>query len=231
MKKIWIMAIGFISCLTYAQNDEAVSPSNNTLVSIASQGAGYRGGTGVVFNPPRNVEGTVYLYDTWKNNVIIETSDRSFKLSNINFNAKKNTFESKIQGSDSIFTFDFTNIDRLLVNNKPFRKIYSPIVGGHKLYEVVAEGGDFAIYKDYYIEIKEGNPNPMLARTNDKYIMRDSYYVKKGKTFKRLKLKKSSILKAFGNKAKKVDEYAKSNNLNFKNGQDLQKLASFYGSL
>lgn len=233
MKKMFLLTSLslLITCVSYAQTDQAVNANNTTIISIASQGSGYRGGTGVVFNPPRNIEGTVYLYDTWRNNVVIETDKQKFKLTNINFNAKRNSFESKIQGTDSIFSFDFKNINRLLVNNQPFKKVYSPIDGGYKIYEVIAEAGDYAIYKDYYIEIKEGNPNPMLVQTNDKYVMRDSYYVKKGNSFKRLKLKKSAILKSLGSKSKALEEYASANNLSFRNEAELEKIIAHYSTL
>ena len=233
MKKLFLLTILVLSVtfVSYAQTDQAVNPNNTTVVSIASQGTGYRGGTGVVYNPPRNIEGTVYLFDSWRNNVVIETDKQNFKLGNINFNAKRNSFESKIQGTDSIFTFNFKNINRLLVNNQPFKKIYSPIDGGYKIYEVIAEAGDYAIYKDYYIEIKEGNPNPMLVQTSDKYVMRDSYFVKKGKSFKRLKFKKSAILKSVGNKSKALEKYASENGLSFKNEAELEKIIAHYGTL
>ena len=230
MKKVISIVVILISALSLAQ-ETRVNANNTTLVSIASQGTGYRGGTGVVYNPPSNIEGSVYLYDTWRNKVIIETDKQNFVLKNINFNAKRNSFESKIQDSDSIFSFDFANINRLIVNNQPFKKIYSPIDGGYKIYEVIAEAGDYAIYKDYYIEIKEGNPNPMLAQINDKYVMRDSYYVKKGKSFKRIKLKKSAILKSIGSKGKDLEKYASANNLSFKKESELEKIIAHYGTL
>lgn len=232
MKKILLIALAIMtSIITYAQNDQAVSPTNNTVVTIASQGTGYRGGSGVVYNPPRNIDGTVYMFESWNNRVVITAGDKSFSLRNANFNAKKNTFESKIQGTDSIFTFDFTNIDKMVVNNRSFKRVFSPIEGGYKIYEVVAEAGDYAILKDHYIEIKEGNPNPLLLQANDKYIMRDSYYVKNGKSFKRLKFKKSGILKTFGNKSSKVSTYVKEKNLSFKNMTQLQDIVKYYESL
>lgn len=224
--------LAIAACIsTYGQDGLAVSQTNNNLSTIASQGSGYRGSGGLIYNPPRNIDGTVYLFDSWKNKVTITSGENNFSLRNANFNAKKNTFESKIQGTDSIFTFDFTNIDRMVVNNKVFKRVYSPIEGGYKIYEVVAEAQDYAVYKDYYIEIKEGNPNPMLVQTNDKFLLRDSYYVKNGKSFKRLKVKKSSILKSFGKKGNDVALYAKENNLSFKNEQELKKIVSYYSTL
>ncbi len=232
MKKILLSALAIMtSVITYAQNDQAVSPTNNTIATIASQGAGYRGGSGVVYNPPRNIDGTVYMFESWNNKVVISAGDKNFSLRNANFNAKKNTFESKIQGTDSIFTFDFTNIEKMVVNNRIFKRVFSPVESGYKIYEVVAESGDYAIFKDNYLEVKEGNPNPLLLQTNDKYIFRDSYYVKNSKSFKKLKFKKSSILKSFGNKSSKVEDYAKENKLSFKNINQLQKIISYYDSL
>ena len=149
---------------------------------------------------------------------------------NINLNARRNVFESKI-GTDSVFTFDFTNIEKMVVNNKTYKNIFSPVEGGYRLVEVVAETDDFAIYKDYKIDIKEGSPNPMLAQQNDKYLMKDSYYVKKGRSFKKFKLKKSSFLKLAGSKADMLEAYADKNDLNFRDEKDLEKIASYYGSL
>lgn len=210
-----------------------VDVNNNSLGAIASYGpdGANVGGASLVINPPRAIDGSVHLFDSWNNNGTIQTDKAAFKIRNINFNAQRNAFESKIPNTDSIFTFDFTNIEKMVVNNKVFKNVYSPIEGGNKVYQVVAEADNFAIYKDNYIEIKEGSPNPMLARTNDKYIMRDSYFIKSGKSFKRLRLKKSSILKALGKKASKVEDYAKENNLSFKREQDLQKIANFYATL
>ena len=216
----------------YAQ---AVNANNNSLNALATYGpdGANIGASSIVYNPPRPIDGTVYLFDSWDNNTFIVTNaqEKPFSLaSNINFNAKRNAFESKLD-SETIFTFDFTNIEKIVINNRTFKNIYSPVDGGYRVFEVIAESKDFEIYKDYTIDIREGNPNPLLARANDKYIMRDSYYVKKGKSFKKLKLKKSEILKAAGSKSSVVEQYAKDNNLNFKNERDLQKIVSYYRTL
>ena len=216
----------------YAQ---AVNANNNSLNALATYGpdGANIGASSIVYNPPRPIDGTVYLFDGWENNTFIVTNaqEKPYSLaSNINFNAKRNAFESKID-SETIFTFDFTNIEKIVINNRTFKNIYSPVDGGYRIFEVIAETKDFEIYKDYTIDIREGNPNPLLARANDKYIMRDSYYVKKGKSFKKLRLKKSDILKAAGSKSSVVEQYAKDNNLNFKNERDLQKIVSYYRTL
>lgn len=231
MKKIFLLAALSMVTLAVAQTQTAVTPTNNALETVAAQGAGFSGGQGVIYNPPRGVEGSVYVFDNWRNNAIIETTEnKRFQVRNVNFNAKTNAIEARING-DSVFTFDYTNIDRIVINNRSFKNEYSPVEGGYRVFEVVAETDDFAIYKDYVLDIKEGNPNPMLVQTNDKYIMRDNYYMKKGRSFKKIKLKKSSVLKLAGKKADELEAFAKKNRLSFKKEEDLQKIARYYTTL
>lgn len=229
-----IVLVSFTLTMGYGYA-QAVDANNNALNALATYGpdGANIGASSIVRNPPRPIDGTVYLFDTWNNNAIVVTTDeKPIRInSTINFNAKRNAFEAKTEDKETIFTFDFTNIDRFVVNNRIFKNIYSPVDGSYRVFEVIAETDDFEIYKDYKIDIREGNPNPLLARANDKYIMRDSYYVKKGKSFKKLKLKKSEILKAAGSKSSVVEQYAKDNNLNFKSERDLQKIVSYYRTL
>lgn len=233
MKTVTLIIACAVATSLYAQ-ETGVDANNNVLGAVATFGAAGAGvgGSNVIFNPPKPIDGKVHVFDTWRNNAIIQTtSGMTLRLrDNINLNAKRNVFESKI-GTDSVFTFDFTNIEKMVVNNKTYQNVFSPVEGGYRLFEVVAETEDFSIYKDYRIDIKQGNPNPMLAQTNDKYIMKDSYYVKKGKSFKKFKLKKSSFLKLAGGKSDLLEEYASKNRLNFRDEADLEKIASYYGTL
>lgn len=229
-----IVLVSFALSMGYGYA-QAVDANNNALNALATYGpdGANIGASSFVRNPPRPIDGTVYIFDSWNNNTLIVASnqEKAFRLnSNINFNAKRNVFESKID-NETIFTFDFANIEKIVINNRTFKNIYSPVEGSYRVYEVIAETDDFEIYKDYSIDIREGNPNPLLARANDKYILRDNYYVKKGKSFKKLKLKKSEILKAAGSKSSVVEQYAKDNNLNFKSERDLQKIVSYYRTL
>lgn len=233
MKKVMILTLSLLGGVLYAQRT-GVSQASNVLASVASFGPdGANVGNGsVIFNPPRPIDGTVYIFDNWKNNAIIETSKgQQLRLrNNLNFNAMRNAFESKM-GRDSIFTFDFTSIEKMVVNNKTYKNVYSPVDGGYRIFEVIAENNDFSIYKDYNVDIKEGNPNPMLAQTNDKYMMKDTYYVKKGKSFKKFKMRKSDFLKLAGDKSDNLEAFAKKNKLSFKREEDLEKIATYYSTL
>lgn len=229
MKKL----IGILTLLVCGVSFGQVNANNNSLGALATYGpdGANVGGASLIINPPRNIEGSVYLFENWRNKGVINTDQASFGIKNINFNIQRNAFESQIPYTDSIFTFDFTNIKRMVVNNMSFKNVYSPILGGYKLFEVIAEAGDVAIYRDHYIDIKQGDPNPMLARANDKYIQRDSYFIKNGKSFKRLKFKKSGILKSLGKNGKLLEKYAKENSLSFKDPLDLQKLIEYNETL
>lgn len=233
MKKVFLILMCSLGILSYGQRT-GVDQNNNVLGAVASFGpdGANVGGSSVIYNPPKPIDGTVHVFKSWDNNAIIQTtSGMTLRLKdNINLNARRNVFESKI-GVDSVFTFDFTNIEKMVVNNKTYKNVFSPVEGGYRLFEVVVETKDFAIYKDYRVDIKQGNPNPMLAQTNDKYLMKDTFYVKKGKSFKKFKLKKSSFLKLAGSKADKLEEFASKNKLNFKDNKDLEKIASYYGTL
>ncbi len=234
MKKLIIINFLFMSMLgvVFGQGEGAFVTTTLSDLTAFEVGANL-GELNSISNSiiEREIEGTVYLFDGWTNNAVIVTSkDQKFRLKNINFNAKENAFESKIS-QDSLFTFDFANIERIVLKKKTFKNVYSPSDGGYRIYEVIIENKDFEIYKDYAVDIREGNPNPQLGRANDKYIMRDSYYVKKGKSFKKFKLKKSDILKVAGKKSDDIEKYAKDNNLSFKNERDLQKIANYYKTL
>lgn len=231
-----IIITSFMLFSSFNVQAQALTNANNILVSISAftgDGLGtFSGNSSLIFNPPRPVDGTVYIFSDWNNSAVIEsTSGQSYLLKdNINFNAKNNVFQSKI-GKDSIFTHDFSGISKVVIKNKVFKSVYSPIHGEHKVFQTIVENDDFVIYKDYYIDIKQGNPNPLLAQLNDKYLMRDSYYIKKGKSFKRFKMRKSDFMKLAGDKSDDLQAFVKKNKLNFKKDEDIEKIATFYASL
>lgn len=229
-----IVAVSFVLSMGYGYA-QAVDANNNSLNALATYGpdGANIGSSSIVRNPPRPIDGTVYLFESWNNKAIaVTTEGKAIRInSTINFNAKRNAVEAKTDDKETIFTFDFKDIDKFVINNRVFKNVYSPVDGSYRVFEVIAETDDFEIYKNYTIDIREGNPNPLLARANDKYIMRDNYYVKRGKSFKRMKLKKSEILKAAGSKSSVVEQYAKDNNLNFKSEKDLLKIVSYYRTL
>lgn len=231
MLRTLIIALLLCTTVVSGQN-EGVNPNNNVLIGLTNLGANRAafGSSSIIRNPKRPIDGTVYLYEDWSNNATVSSEETKVRLNNLNFNAQRNAFQSKI-GKDSLFTFNFRNLNKVVVKNKTFKNVYSPIHQKSRVFEVVTETKDFSIYKDYRIEIKEGNPNPQRGAPNDKYLLRFDYYVSQGENFDKISLKKSKILKLMGDKADKVESYIKSNKLKVKKSGDFAKIIDYYNSL
>ena len=205
---------------------DGASVSND--ISLSATGNNAYGSSTTFYNPPRPIEGSVHLWDTWKNTAVIHTSDeQKFLLKNINLNLKRNTFESQIE-DDQIFTFNFNNIDRFVVNNKVYKNFYWD--DDNKVYQVIYENDAYQILKGFNLTLVEGSANPMLGRKNDRYVKKEHYYIRQEGKIKSFKLKKSKILKLVGGddaKADMLEEYAKRNDLSFKKENDVQKILDY----
>lgn len=231
MKRNFVIALCFFSATLLAQGPSANANSTaNFLNSIDNQGASI-GSSSLIRNPSKSIEGSVHLFDDWSNNgVAVVSEDQKISIQKMNFNVQRNTIESRLN-RDSIFTFNVRTLEKIEINNRTFKYIYFPIKEGNRLLEVLGTSKDISIYKDYEIDIKEGNPNPMRGALKDKYIIRDQYYIQNGENFTKFKLKKKSILKVMGDKAALVKEYAEKNKLSFKKESDISKIFSHYDSL
>jgi hypothetical protein len=231
MKKIFtLLSLCFIG-VTFAQIgdnvDRSASAQTNGLPSMTSHQKA--GSSMMFFNPPREVDGTEYLFDDWKNYAIIYTEDNQrFALKNINLNIKQNAFVSKID-DDSLFTFNFNNIKKVEINGKNYKNYYWN--DDNRVYEIIYEGKDFSIIKGFKIVEVTGSANPMLSRTRDRLVRKWFYYIKNDKGINHFKLTKSRIFKALkiseAEKSKVVD-YAKRNKLSFRNEDELKKILEFY---
>lgn len=232
---LFFCLIQYSLCTVNAQeelniNNRSIDALNNLSISNTSNGLG---AASIITNPPAYIDGTVYLFDDWNHNVYIHVSSQKKPIrlnSNINFNADLNVFESKIDDKKT-FTFNFHNINKIVVDNRIFESVYFPIEKTDRVFETIVSSDKFMLYKDYDIDLRKGNPNPMLARVNDKYVLKTEYYLKKGDEFVKFKMKKSSILKLSGDSSKSLVEYAKKKKLNLKSDEDLESLLLYYASL
>ncbi|MEP0263819.1 hypothetical protein [Dokdonia sp.] len=231
MLKTLIVALLLCTPVVFGQN-EGVNPNNNVLIGLTNLGANRAafGSSSIIRNPRKPIDGSVYIYEDWSNNATVSSEETTVRLDNLNFNAQRNAFQSKI-GRDTVFTFNFRNLNKVVVKNKTFKNVYSPKHQKSRVFEVVTETKDFTIYKDYRIEIKEGNPNPQRGAANDKYLLRFDYYVSQGENFDKFQLKKSKVLKLMGDKADQVEAYIKTNKLKIKRDNDFAKVITYYNSL
>tara|TARA_B110000093_G_scaffold6020_1_gene5756 strand:- start:19 stop:702 length:684 start_codon:yes stop_codon:yes gene_type:complete len=218
----------------YSQSSTSTNVSDNntqTLLSITGGPNGSSGsrsyGTPMRFvNPPRTVDGSIYLFEDWKNYpVIIKSKDnKTFTLNNVNFNLRTNRLVTKIS-QDSIFVLNMKKIDNINILGKVFKKIDSEI--GSRVFEVIYESDKVSILNFHSVKLVEGSVNPMLSRKNDKLIHKEVYYLLNDSGITEFRLKKKFILESFANneaEKKSLLKYYSQNKLSFKNLNDLKNV-------
>ncbi|MEW7292311.1 hypothetical protein [Aquimarina sp. 2304DJ70-9] len=236
MKNLHIIAIALfftISC-TYAQNLTSTDFNSNAagqpikFNNFKRQAAILSGSFSSLKETTTATDGSVYLFDSWNNTTIIKVNKKNYTFGNFNFNISKGEFMSQIEG-DSIYIFDFRSIDKVIVNGKEFKSFFSPLEGKEKVFEVIYENTDFSILKKYSLKIIESSPDPMLNRSKNKIIKIETYYIMKGTTFTPFKLKKKFITELVEKNITipVLDVYVKSNNLSYRNENDLKKIFNY----
>ncbi len=234
MRKILILILVFSIGLLSAQNSESNVDANGnfTQLQMMHDNNGVAAG-GISFNnPQKEVKGSVYLFDNWKNYCEIHLKDtkQKYLIRNININIQRNTFESQI-AQDSIYTFNPNSIDKFIINNVTYKNIYSD--EGKRIYMVIYESDEFTILEGYSVSLSTGSPNPMINRSNDRFVRNSSYYVKTKNSVSPFKLRKSKVMDLLSDnpeKAAKVEKFISDNNLSYKKTSDL-KMALQYSDI
>lgn len=232
--KITLLVTLLFTSFVYSQSSTSTNVSDNntqTLLSITGGPNGSSGsrsyGTPMRFvNPPRTVDGSIYLFEDWKNYpVIIKSKDnKTFTLDNVNFNLRTNRLVTKIS-QDSIFVLNMKQIDNINILGKVFKKIDSEI--GSRVFEVIYESDKVSILNFHSVKLVEGSVNPMLSRKNDKLIHKEVYYLLNDSGITEFRLKKKFILESFANneaEKKSLLKYYSKNKLSFKNLNDLKNV-------
>ena len=232
--KITLLVTLLFTSFVYSQSSTSTNVSDNntqTLLSITGGPNGSSGsrsyGTPMRFvNPPRTIDGSIYLFEDWKNYpVIIKSKDnKTFTLNNVNFNLRTNRLVTKIS-QDSIFVLNMKQIDNINILGKVFKKIDSEI--GSRVFEVIYESDKVSILNFHSVKLVEGSVNPMLSRKNDKLIHKEVYYLLNDSGITEFRLKKKFILESFANneaEKKSLLKYYSKNKLSFKNLNDLKNV-------
>ena len=189
-------------------------------------------GTSFFYNQPSKVIlGSAYLFDEWNNDGEIQTlTGERFLVRNINLNISRNAFEAKINDNDSIFSFNFNNIKQIIINGKYYKNYFNN--EDNRVYELVYSGKTFSILKGFTVKLVTGSGNPMVNRSNDKYVKKESYFIRSTdkKTIESFKMNKRSLNKLFENKLKDVSRilaFIDSVNLSYKDEKDVIRMLEF----
>lgn len=189
-------------------------------------------GTSFFYNQPNKVVlGSAYLFDEWNNDGEIQTlTGERFLVRNINLNISRNAFEAKINNNDSIFSFNFNNINQIIINGKKYKNFFSD--GDNRVYQIIYSDNTFSLLKGFSVKLVSGSGNPMVNRSNDKYVKKREYFVRyvNPNSIQDFKLNKRSLNKFVQNSPKgysNVLSYIESNNLSYKNEEDVIRILSF----
>jgi hypothetical protein len=189
-------------------------------------------GTSFFYNQPNKVVlGSAYLFDEWNNDGEIQTlTGERFLVRNINLNISRNAFEAKINNNDSIFSFNFNNINQIIINGKKYKNFFSD--GDNRVYQIIYSDNTFSLLKGFSVKLVSSSGNPMVNRSNDKYVKKREYFIRyvNPNSIQEFKLNKRSLNKFVQNSRKgfsNVLSYIESNNLSYKNEEDVIRILSF----
>lgn len=189
-------------------------------------------GTSFFYNQPNKVIlGSTYLFDDWNNDGEIQTlTGERFLVRNINLNISRNAFEAKINDNDSIFSFNFNNIKQIIVNGRYYKNYF--FNEDNRVYELVYLGNTFSILKGFTVKLVTGSGNPMVNRSNDKYVKKESYFIRSSDTkiIQSFRFNKRSLNKLFNTSKKdisKIDLFIQSNNLSYKDEEDVISILEY----
>ena len=224
--RILLPLIFLISNLVFSQTN------TQTDFRSALTGESTNFGTSFFYNQPSKVIlGSAYLFDEWNNDGEIQTlTGERFLVRNINLNISRNAFEAKINDNDSIFSFNFNNIKQIIINGKYYKNYFNN--EDNRVYELVYSGKTFSILKGFTVKLVTGSGNPMVNRSNDKYVKKESYFIRSTdkKTIESFKMNKRSLNKLFENNLKdisRIQAFIDSGDLSYKDEKDVIRMLEF----
>ena len=224
--RILLLSIFLISNIVLSQTN------SQTDFRSALTGETTNFGTSFFYNQPNKVIlGSAYLFDEWNNDGEIQTlTGERFLVRNINLNISRNAFEAKINDNDSIFSFNFNNIKQIIINGKSYKNYF--FNEDNRVYELVYTSKTFSILKGFTVKLVTGSGNPMVNRSNDKYVKKESYFIRSTDTkiIESFKMNKRSLNKLFENSFKDVGRilaFIDSGNLSYKDEKDVIRMLEF----
>ena len=189
-------------------------------------------GTSFFYNQPNKfIIGSAYLFEEWNNDAEIQTlTGERFLVKNINLNISRNAFEAKINDNDSIFSFTFNNIKQIIINGKSYKNYYYN--EDNRVYELIYSGRNFTLLKGFDVKLVTGSGNPMVNRSNDKYVKKESYFLRSNseKTIENFKMNKRSLNRLFEKSAidlNRILAFIDSGNLSYKDEKDVISMLEF----
>ena len=181
------------------------------------------------------VEGSPYLYKTWKNESKVYLGQKVYAFNTFNYNVYAERFEARIS-KDTVFIINTRGVDKVVLRNRVFKRYLDPEFQRNSYFEEIVKSKDFVLLRKYFAKIREANINPLtkVPEGLPRLIQNEGFYVLKGESIQleKIKFKKSSILNLMAkNYIKEVQSFVKENNLKYSKLEDVTKILKFYNEL
>src|SRR5690554_6487789 len=227
---VFILALSVNFSFSQASSDVSANSLTNASRMLSNNGLW-------ISSAPKStkLKGTPYLFESWNNDdAVIFMQDKAYRLKSLNYNIQLERFEAKFS-EDSVFAFNPKNIKKVVIEGRTFKRYLDPEFQRNSFFEELATAESISILRKYEIEIVSGNINPITHQkiSEDQMVHKEKYYyTNDGETLKEMKLKKSSILKALDSDKRNIlKQYAKNNDLVFREISDLKKILKYYSTL
>lgn len=207
-------------------NEGVVNNTSEVLTRAFNVNQSSFGSSAVFVNPPRRVEGSIYLYNGWESTGIIQTNDnKRVAVGRVNFNLRRNRIVAKYS-TDSIFVFDLRTFNKMIINGMTFKKFETET--DSRIFEVIFETEKASLLNFHHLKVVEGSANPMVNRKVDKFKHTEDYFLYKDNELTEFKLNKRGVLSIFAGddaeKKKQIAQFYKSKKLSYKKPEALRQL-------
>lgn len=181
-----------------------------------------------------DVVGTPYLYDGWTKGTVELVNGTFYKDLDLKFSLLKDELFFKNTKDDAMLAFVLPVKSFLFevgAQKNLYRNGFPEVDNFNKTayYQVLFDGNLKLLFKSYKTisEIKPYNSATTEKRFADNY----SYYVLKDGKMNKIRPSKKEFLELFKNKTAEIDQFIKTEKIDFKNNQDLSRMLEFYSAL
>jgi len=229
-----VLVIVLNSSFVFSQVGEGARTGRDPQTPMSSVLADFNKANSAHFDFSKKLEieiETITLFNEWDNTNIVRTNDNvKFKLKNINIDIEKNKFVFK--DDKTVYFYDFTNLNYIVINNKKFRTYHFENKNTKKILEVINESKNISLLKEYEVHFKQDKVNAlMMIGNSDNYTIRDRYYVKNNNEIKRIRLKKKSILSVLIDKKDLITKFVKKHKLSYNDERDVKEIFNYYARI
>ncbi|MFC0518835.1 hypothetical protein ACFFGT_31770 [Mucilaginibacter angelicae] len=186
-----------------------------------------------------DIQGNPFLNESWLMGTVTFVNGQAANV-NLKYNIYTDELLFRKQNDSTVqafvdpvksFSIPYLLIEGSDLVNNLFRSQF-PVIDGHTMntfYQVIGEGKITLLryYKKKLLSSKEFNS----ATTTQTFMAENAYYLFSNNQMTRFKPSQKTILAAMSDKADKVQEYIKTNKVDFKSDAALAKLFSYYSSL